>query len=216
MPLLTCRDLTVGYDGKAVTPPLSFSVGAGDYLCIIGENGSGKSTLLKALLGLISPLGGEIEYLPSLHKNQLGYLPQQTLVARDFPASTQEIVRSGLLGRCGLRPFYTKQEKARAQWAMEQLDISHLAKSCYRELSGGQQQRVLLARALCAAKNLLLLDEPAASLDTRTTAQLYDIIARLNREQGLAIIMISHDLSAARQYATHILKLGLERGKQHE
>ncbi len=215
MPLLTCRDLTVGYDGKAVTPPLSFSVASGDYLCIVGENGSGKSTLLKALLGLIAPLSGSIECAPCLRKNHLGYLPQQSLVARDFPASVLEIVRSGLLGYCGLRPFYSKQEKARAQWAMEQLDIAHLAKACYRELSGGQQQRVLLARALCAAKNLLLLDEPTAGLDAQTMAQLYDIIARLNREQGLTIIMISHDLPATRQYATHILSLDPEGGKQH-
>lgn len=222
MPLLTCRDLTVGYDGKAVTPPISFSVEVGDYLCIVGENGSGKSTLLKALLGLIPPLGGEIEFSPKLHKNELGYLPQQTLVQRDFPASVQEIVRSGLLGRCGLRPYYTKQEKALARSAMEQLEISHLAKHCYHELSGGQQQRVMLARALCAAKNLLLLDEPAAGLDSQATAELYHIIARLNRDRQMSVIMISHDLPAARQYATHILALGRHPyfgpagGEQHE
>ncbi len=207
MPLLTCRDLTVGYDGKAVTPALSFSVEAGDYLCIVGENGSGKSTLLKALLGLIPPLSGTIEYSASLHKNHLGYLPQQTLLQRDFPASVQEIVRSGLLGDCGLRPFYTKQEKALAQSAMEQLDIAHLANRGYCELSGGQQQRVMLARALCAAKNLLVLDEPTAGLDAPSTAQLYDVIARLNRDRNLAILMITHDLPAVQQYATHILEL---------
>ncbi len=205
MPHLTCRELTVGYNGKAVTPPLSFSVEAGDYLCIIGENGSGKSTLLKTLLGLIPPLSGDVESSPNL---QIGYLPQQTHIQSDFPASVREIVRSGLLGRHGLRPFYTKQEKSRALSAMEQLDIAHLAKQGFRDLSGGQQQRVLLARALCAAEHMLLLDEPTAGLDPQVTKDLYDIVARLNHDRQMTVIMISHDWQATQRYATHILTLG--------
>ena len=161
MAQLTCRDLTLGYEGNPVIEHLSFSVNAGDYLYIVGENGSGKSTLMKALLRLKSPMAGTIETGDGLQADEIGYLPQQTAVQRDFPASVQEIVRSGCLNRCGFRPFYNRAEKQLAQKNMERLDITHLAKRCYRELSGGQQQRVLLARALCAARRSAAPDAKA-------------------------------------------------------
>ncbi len=207
MALLTCRGLTLGYDGKTVVEGLDFTVNSGDYLCIVGENGSGKSTLMKAILRLRQPLSGSVELGDGLLPSEIGYLPQQTVVQRDFPASVQEIVLSGCLNRCGLRPFYRREEKELAAGAMERLGITDLARRCYRELSGGQQQRVLLARALCATRKLLLLDEPTAGLDPVVTAELYDIISRLNREDNITIIMITHDLAAAAEYSDHVLHI---------
>lgn len=206
MAYLTVQNLSVGYESHAVAEGLDFAVGAGDYLCIVGENGSGKSTLMKTLLRLQEPLGGQILFGDGLKQNEVGYLPQKTAVQRDFPASVREIVLSGCQGRCGLRPFYNREEKRLAQEAMERMDIAPLADRCFRELSGGQQQRVLLARALCATRKLLLLDEPVAGLDPKATAEMYALIAELNRE-GIAICMVSHDVAAVR-YASHILHVG--------
>ena len=209
MAQLICQDLCVGYDGKAVLQDLNFAVFSGDYLCIVGENGSGKSTLLKTILGLQQPVRGRILTLDGLRKNEIGYLPQQTQVQKDFPASVREIVLSGCQGRCGSRPFYNKEEKQLAADAMEKMQIAQLAKRCYRELSGGQQQRVLLARALCATRKMLLLDEPVSGLDPKVTAEMYALIEKLNRgEDGITVIMISHDIAAAVKYASHILHIG--------
>ena len=206
MAYLTVQNLSVGYDGHPVAEGISFTVSAGDYLCVLGENGSGKSTLMKTLLRLQEPLSGQIMPGDGLQRNEIGYLPQKTAVQRDFPASVREIVRSGCQGRCGLRPFYNREEKALAEEAMERMGIAALAERCFREMSGGQQQRVLLARALCATRKLLLLDEPVAGLDPKATAELYELIASLNRE-GVAILMVSHDLAAV-DYASHILHIG--------
>ncbi|MBP5153601.1 MAG: ABC transporter ATP-binding protein [Lachnospiraceae bacterium] len=208
MALLSCRHLDLGYEGQAILKDLSFEVNTGDYLCIVGENGSGKSTLMKTILGLTPPLGGRVETGEGLRQNQIGYLPQQTLVQRDFPASVREIVLSGCQGRLGLRPFYRRSDRERAARAMEEMDILSLADSCYRDLSGGQQQRVLLARALCATEKLILLDEPVSGLDPRVTAEMYELIRRINRESGITVIMISHDITAALKYASHILHIG--------
>ncbi len=207
MAFITAKDLTLGYDAQVVAKDISFSVSNGDYLCIVGENGSGKTTLMKTLLHLKEPISGKIEIGDGLKKNEIGYLPQQTIVQRDFPASVREIVLSGCQGRCGMRPFYNKEEKKLANENMERMDITYLANRCYRELSGGQQQRVLLARALCATKRVLLLDEPVAGLDPKVAAQMYDLIEGLNKE-GISIIMISHDILAAVRYASHILHIG--------
>ena len=208
MTQLTCQNLAVGYEGRAVLEGLNFSVCPGDYLCIVGENGSGKSTLMKTILGLQPPVRGKVLTGDGLRKNEIGYLPQQTPVQRDFPASVREIVLSGCQGRCGGRPFYSKGEKQLAQTAMERMQVAALAKRCYRTLSGGQQQRVLLARALCAAQNMLLLDEPVSGLDPKVTGEMYGLIQRLNREDGVTILMISHDITATLTYASHILHLG--------
>ena len=209
MSLIKAEDLTVGYDSRAVVSGISFSVDQGDYLCIVGENGSGKTTLMKTLLGLIPPVAGKIETGDGLKAREIGYLPQQTEVQRDFPASVREIVMSGFQGRAGMRPFYAASEKREAEENMKRMGILEISSKCYRDLSGGQQQRVLLARALCAAGRVLLLDEPVAGLDPKVTAEMYDLIESLNKE-GIAIIMISHDLAAAEKYASHILSIGDE------
>lgn len=207
MALLMCKDLCLGYDGTEIVHGLSFSVNRGDYLCVIGENGSGKSTLMRTLLGLQEPLSGTVVTGDGLEKNQIGYLPQQTVVQKDFPATVREIVVSGNQGHCGIRPYYTKEEKLEAERNMERMGISELAERSYRTLSGGQQQRTLLARALCAARKLILLDEPVSGLDPNATAEMYALIGRLNSE-GITVIMISHDMDAAEHYASHILHLG--------
>lgn len=207
MAQLSCNNLTIGYDGKTVLQGLNFSVNNGDYLCIVGENGSGKSTLMKTILHLLAPLEGSVIIENKQFSGGIGYLPQQTVVQKDFPASVGEIVISGCLNRCGLRPYYNREEKQLSRENMEKMGISHLSKRCYRELSGGQQQRVLLARALCAAGKMLLLDEPVSGLDPKATAEMYELIQKLN-EEGITIIMISHDIGAAVNYASHILHMG--------
>ncbi len=208
MELLTCRNVAVGYDGKKIAEGFNFSVSKGDYLCIVGENGAGKSTLMKTLLRLIPPVEGEIICGDGIRRSEIGYLPQQTQVQRDFPASVREIVLSGCLNRCGFRPFYSKAEKQSAEENMERLGIAELAERSYRELSGGQQQRVLLARALCASRRLLLLDEPSAGLDPKAAAEMYSLTEELHKNEKTAIIMISHDIPAAEKYADHILCVG--------
>lgn len=208
MSLLTCQNLSLGYEGREIVHGLDFKVETGDYLCIVGENGSGKSTLMKTILGLQPPVGGRILTGDGLKQNEIGYLPQQTIVQKDFPASVWEIVLSGCGNRTGLRPFYNKEEKRIAKENIERMGLMPLSKRCYRELSGGQQQRVLLARALCATRTLLLLDEPVSGLDPKVTAEMYDLIESLNKKDGITVIMISHDIEAAVRYADHILHIG--------
>ncbi len=207
MSYIEAKNLSVGYDGEVVGKDISFTVNKGDYLCIIGDNGSGKTTLMKTILGLKKPLSGEIIMGDGLKKNEIGYLPQQTVIQKDFPASVKEIVLSGCLSKCGMRPFYKKEEKALALENMKRMGIEALQDKCYRELSGGQQQRVLLARALCATEKLLLLDEPVSGLDPNVTAEMYKLIEQLNKD-GVTIIMISHDIESAVKYASHILHIG--------
>ncbi|MCR4891783.1 MAG: ABC transporter ATP-binding protein [Lachnospiraceae bacterium] len=207
MALLTIQNLSLGFNSHAIVEDLNFTVNTGDYLCIVGENGSGKTTLMRTLLHLQEPVSGQILLGDGLKRNEIGYLPQQTLVQKDFPASVREIVLSGCQSRCGLRPFYNKKEKELARENMERMGITDMANRCYRNLSGGQQQRVLLARALCATRKILLLDEPVSGLDPKVTEEMYSLVKELNRE-GITIIMISHDLAAAVRYASHILHMG--------
>ena len=207
MSFLTVRNLSLGYDSEKIVEDLNFQVEPGEYLCIVGENGSGKSTLMRTLLNLQQPMGGEITIGDDLSRQEIGYLPQQTIVQKDFPASVREIVLSGCQGRRGLKPFYSKEDKRLAEENMNRMGITELAGRCYRDLSGGQQQRVLLARALCATSKVLLLDEPVSGLDPKVTLEMYNLISELNRE-GTTIIMISHDIGAAVRYASHILHIG--------
>jgi zinc transport system ATP-binding protein len=209
--IITSQKVSFGYDGHTVIDNVDFSVRRGDYFCIIGENGSGKTTLLKGMLGLIAPLQGVIHFSEELRRTEIGYLGQQDPGKRDFPAGVDEVVLSGVLASMGLRPFYSCREKQRAEESMRLLGIAGLKNSCYRELSGGQQRRVLLARALCAAKKLLVLDEPMAGLDPLISAELYRLLKNINKETGITIIMVSHDIEAAQEYASQILNLGKPR-----
>lgn len=206
MPLLSFLNLSIGYENTVVLDNLSFEIEKGDYLAIIGENGAGKSTLLKTMLGLIPPIKGKVVFSNELKRTEVGYLPQQTLAQRDFPASVYEVVLSGCLARNGLRPFYSKKDKELAKANIQKMGLEGFEKRCYRELSGGQQQRVLLARALCSSDKLLVLDEPVTGLDPKVTNQLYEEINNLNKE-GITIIMISHDLSVLK-FANKVLHVG--------
>ena len=204
MSLITCRNLILGYEDGPIGSELNFTVNKGDYLCIIGENGSGKTTLMKTLLGLLKPYGGEVLFGDGLKQEKIGYLPQQTLVQKDFPASVREVVLSGRISHLGKHFFYQKKDREEAERQMARLQIKNLENHSYRSLSGGQQQRVLLARALCATDDLLVLDEPVTGLDANITKIMYETIRQLHKE-GMTIIMISHDIDAALKYATHIL-----------
>ena len=205
MDLITCKNISFVYDGVPSVKNLNFSVEQNDYLCIVGENGAGKSTLIKGLLRLKKPSSGTIRLGNGLLTKEIGYLPQQTTVQKDFPASVYEVVLSGCLNRLGVKPFYTKKEKKITNENLRKMGIENLKNCCYRELSGGQQQRVLLARALCATKKVILLDEPVAGLDPVVTQSLYELIRQINEDMGITVVMVSHDIHAAVQYAKHIL-----------
>lgn len=207
MALIKCENVSIGYEGQTVVKDLDFQIDPGDYLCIVGENGSGKSTLVRSLLGLKNVEKGQIIYGDRLKQTEIGYLPQQTDVQKDFPASVYEVVRSGRLNSRGFHPFYTAADRKAAVEKMDLLGIRDLAKQCFRDLSGGQKQRVLLARALCATKSLLLLDEPVTGLDPIVTGEFYQLIRRINRESGIAVVMVSHDIESAVKDASHILHL---------
>ena len=208
MAQISCKNLEIGYDGKSITGEITFSVEKGDYMCVVGENGAGKSTFMRTVLGLLPPVKGKITFGDGVKENEIGYLPQQTVIQKDFPASVREIVLSGCQNHRGLRPYYNRKEKEYAAMMMEKLQIMSLADRCYRELSGGQQQRVLLARALCATKKILLLDEPVSGLDPKMTEEMYHLIWKLNQEEKITIVMISHDMKGTMRYARHILYMG--------
>lgn len=206
-PLIRCEHVDLGYDNQDAVIDVTMEVDPGDYLCIVGENGSGKSTLMKGLLGLLKPMAGTLTVAEELKRTGIGYLPQQTAAQKDFPATVYEVVLSGCLSRRGWKPFYSAAEKRIAADNMEKLGITQLSRRCYRELSGGQQQRVLIARALCATRELLILDEPITGLDPAAIQEFYSMIRRLNREDGVAILMVSHDLRNAVEEANKILHL---------
>ena len=206
--LIVCKDISLGYEGQSVLTHLDLTVRAGDYLCIVGDNGSGKSTLLRGLLGLLPPQSGEIWRAPELQKGAVGYLPQQTKAQKDFPATVFEVVLSGFLNRKGMHFFYSAAQKSEALMNMGKLGILELKDACYRDLSGGQQQRVLLARALCAASRLLILDEPITGLDPAAAQDLYKTLSYLNRKEGMAVVMVTHDLKAALRSARTVLHIG--------
>lgn len=210
MAQIICKDVSLGYDGHAVCRGLNFEIEKGDYVCIVGVNGSGKSTLIKALLSLKNTTEGSISYGEGVTHKDIGYLPQQSEAQKDFPASVREVVISGCVSRLGKRPFFGRLEKLEAEQNMKMMGIENLADESYRNLSGGQQQRVLLARSLCAAKKILLLDEPTAGLDPLASSNLYSLIEHLNKHTGITVIMVTHDVENSLKNATKVLKMGKE------
>jgi len=206
MRLLECDSVAIGYPGNLLASNLSFVLDAGDCLCVVGDNGAGKSTLVRTLLGLQQPLHGQIR-LKGIRAQETGYLPQATSIPDDFPATVREVVLSGCLSKCGWRPFYGRRERELARRQMSRLGLTELRDCSYRDLSGGQRQRTLLARAICAARHLLLLDEPVAGLDVSIQAEFYRILRALREEDGMGVIIVSHDLHGALEQATHVLHL---------
>ena len=207
MAILTCKIASFGYDGEVVLSGIDFTLCGGEYMCILGENGAGKSTLVKGILGLISPVTGEIEFGEGLRACEVGYLPQQTQVQKSFPASVLEVVLSGRINSMGMRPFYNRKDREDAVKKLELMGMKGMERRSFQELSGGQKQRVLLARAMCAAGRLILLDEPVSGLDPAATTDLYELIADINKNMGMTVIMVSHDTQAAVKYASHIMQL---------
>lgn len=205
--LISSKNVYLSYENNSVVEDLDFEVNKGDYLCIIGENGSGKSTLIKSILGLKSTAKGHLHFGDGLKSKEIGYMPQQTTLQKDFPASVYEVVLSGCIAAKNGRIFFGKSLRKIAEENMKKLDIYNIRSKCFRELSGGQQQRVLLARALCASKKLILLDEPVTGLDPVATAEFYGLIEKINKEYGITVVMVSHDLISSLRYATHILHL---------
>ena len=205
--LLKCDHVDFGYENQDAVVGVDLEVSTGDYICIVGENGSGKSTLMKGILGLLKPTAGKIIISEELKKAGIGYLPQQTAAQKDFPATVYEVVISGCLSKRGNRPFYSKKEKDAAESNLERLGITDLKKNCYRDLSGGQQQRALIARALCATDKLLILDEPITGLDPSSAQDFYHIVKKLNREEKVAILMVSHDIQNIVHQAGKILHM---------
>ena len=206
-PIIKCEHTDFGYENHDAVIDLNLEIYPGDYLCVVGENGSGKSTLIKGILGLLKPTGGTLTVADELKRGGIGYLPQQTAAQKDFPATVQEVVLSGTLSRRGNRPFYSIAERKLAAHNLERLGMEHLKNKCYRELSGGQQQRVLIARALCATEQLLILDEPITGLDPSAIQDFYHLIKKLNKEDGITIIMVSHDIGNVISQANKILHL---------
>lgn len=203
--LLKCNKLTLGYNNKDILHSFDYGIHSGEYLCIIGRNGCGKTTFLRGLAGVLRPKSGKIELCDNLRRNQIGYLPQITIAQKDFPASVEEIVLSAFQGKSLLLPFYGKALRKRANECLELTRTEDLRKESFRELSGGQKQRVLLARALCAAERLLLLDEPVTGLDPESSQNMYNIIKDLHENKNMTIVMVTHDVEAARNNATRVL-----------
>lgn len=208
--VLKCDSLTLGYENITLATDLSFEIKEGEYWCITGENGTGKTTLMKTILGLTKALSGTVTWCGEALRDGIGYLPQQTDVQKDFPASVREVVLSGCQGKLGLRPFYNRSEKETALLNLKRMGIDDISGRCYRELSGGQQQRVLLARALCATGKVLVLDEPIASLDPKAAEEMYELIDSLNKKDNITIIMVTHDPEAPGRFATRELRFGEE------
>ncbi len=205
--LITAQNITLAFDGHTAAENVSFTLARGDYLCVVGENGSGKSTLLRAVTGEIKPVAGRLMISPELRRAGIGYLPQQSKIQRDFPASVREVVVSGCVRRDNTGLFWKRKSKKRAAEYMKLLHVDALADKCFGELSGGQRQRVLLARAMCASDLLLLLDEPMNGLDPEAAHEMYHAVRMLNRERGLAIMMVSHDVGCALHEAGHVLSM---------
>ena len=203
--MIKCHNLTLGYGSKNIVNSFNYEINSGEYLCIIGRNSCGKTTFLRGLAGVLRPKAGRIELRDNLRRNQIGYLPQITIAQKDFPASVEEIVLSAFQGKSLLLPFYGKALRKRADECLELTHATNLRKESFRELSGGQKQRVLLARALCAAERLLLLDEPVTGLDPESSQNMYNIIKDLHEQKKMTIVMVSHDVEAAKKYATRVL-----------
>ena len=204
-PLIKCNQITLGYGNKNIVNSFNYEINTGDYLCIIGRNGCGKTTFLRGLAGVLRPKAGKIELRDNLQRKQIGYLPQITVTQKDFPASVEEIVLSAFQGKSLLLPFYGRALRERANECLALTRTENLRKACFRELSGGQKQRVLLARALCAAERMLLLDEPVTGLDPESSQNMYNIIKELHEQKKMTIVMVTHDVEAATKYATRVL-----------
>ena len=203
MDLIQIKDLCFSYPTRKDTlKHININVEEGSFTCIVGENGSGKSTLLKCILGLNKGYTGEI-----IREDRIGYLPQKSEIQSHFPASIEEVVMTGTIANNVKSVFYKKEDKENAKNVMQELGIYDIRKKCFADLSGGQQQRVLIARALCATKKVIVLDEPTNGLDPSIAKQIYDLLDTLKKEVGITILMVSHDIERALNYADSVVEI---------
>jgi zinc transport system ATP-binding protein len=207
------ENLCFAYGSEPVFSQISLSVSGGDFVCLIGANGSGKSTLLRVLLGELEPLSGSVRLFGRDARHfgewpRIGFLPQSGAAARaGFPATAEEVVMANLFSRIGFMRFPKKAHREMARAALRQVGMEAHAGRLIGKLSGGQRQRVMLARVLAGAPELLLLDEPTTGVDAETVASLLDLLARLNAESGMTIVMVTHDAARAARYASKFLCL---------
>lgn len=203
MNLIEIKDLNFSYPTKANTlKQINFNVKKGKFTCIFGENGSGKSTLIKCVLGLYKDYTGTIT-----KECKIGYLPQKSEIQAQFPATVEEVVLSGTIANNIKNIFYKKEDKENANEIMKKLGIYDIKKKNFADLSGGQQQRVLIARSLCMAKDLIVLDEPTNGLDPSIANQIYTLLDNLKNTEELTILMVSHDVERALKYADNVIEL---------
>lgn len=203
MNLIEIKELSYSYPTKKDTlKNINIDVKKGSFTCIVGENGSGKSTLLKCIVGLNKTYTGKIK-----KETQIGYLPQKTEIQSNFPASVEEIVLSGTIPNNVRSIFYKKEDKEKSKEVMKELQIYEMRKKCFADLSGGQQQRVMIARAMCATNQLIVLDEPTNGLDPNIAQQIYEILYKLKTEKKLTILMVSHDTERALKYADTVIEI---------
>ena len=206
MALIEIKNASMGYEGKIVLSDINLKINEGDYVCIVGENGSGKTTLMKCLLGLLSVQSGSITYGDGLKQCEIGYLPQQTVLQKDFPASVSEVVLSGCLNKKHTL-FYSKEQKETAAKNMELTGIYPLRKKCFRELSGGQRQAVALIMATMKPIDFLILDEHTAALDPKTADIIMELTDKVVREKNLTAMMVTHNLRYAAEYGDRLIML---------
>ena len=203
--LVRLENVWVYYDSIPVLEAINLSVESNDFLGIIGPNGGGKTTLLKVILGLIKPNRGRVTVLgmpPERGRKYIGYISQFNLFDHDFPISVFEVVLMGRYKRSGLLPRYTEEDRKAATEALEIVEMLDYKDRQIGRLSGGEQQRVFIARALATDPKLLLLDEPTASIDTNMQAEFYELLDRL--KENMAIVLVSHDVSAVSIYVSEI------------
>jgi ABC-type Mn2+/Zn2+ transport system ATPase subunit len=198
--------LAVGYGRQIVLSDLDLTLDRGAFTGLAGANGSGKSTLLRTVLGILPPLAGRLEFVPRNGRAPvLGYVPQREALDDAFLVSCEEVVLMGACGRVGPGRFFPAAEKDWARQCLKQVEAADLSRRRFSELSGGQKQRVLIARALAARPDLLVLDEPTTGIDTVTTRAILELLRRLNAEHGLTILMVNHDLPAMRRYVSDVI-----------
>jgi zinc transport system ATP-binding protein len=203
--LVHVKDLAIKYQAFTALKDISFTINQKDFIAVIGANGSGKTTLVKALLGLLPIHSGSVNFI---NNTSTGYLPQNTTPPdRHFPATVEEVVAMGLLAKKKYPKRLEKEDTEKIESILRILDVSHLQKKRIGALSGGQQQRVLLARALVAEPDVLVLDEPTSALDQSMRTQFFDILQDLNRHHNTTIILVTHDIAFAGKYVNRVLYL---------
>ena len=205
-PLVRFEEVALGYGGVRVLENLSFAVGEGDFLGIVGPNGAGKSTILKAMLGILRPAVGAVVYGAEVHRDlRFGYVPQRHTLDDIYPLSVRAIVRMARYARAGLLRRPGADDERAVTHALEAIDIGDLAERRFGELSGGQRQRALIARALATGANFLVLDEPTDGMDLKSTHGILGLMRRLNREEGLTVVFVSHQLNEVANYVDRLL-----------